>query len=119
LFHYKATERTDTPFWRHCQAIRPTESLAQRWAMYRENGHIVVAPGDLFRESNWFAVFTGQGVKPVGYHPFADLPSAAELMRRLDLIRSDVLKRVQSFPTHDDYIRAHCAAASAVSGGTR
>ena len=106
LLHYKATERTDTPFWRHCQAIRLTQSLEQRWAMYRENGHIVTAPGDLFKESSWFAVFTGQGVKPAAYHPFADLLNSAELNRRFDLIRGDVTKRVQSFPTHDDYLRA-------------
>jgi tryptophan 7-halogenase len=106
LLHYKATERDDTPFWQHCRAIQLTPSLEQRWALFRENGHIVTAPGDLFKESSWFAVFTGQGVKPVAYHPFADLPSAAELQRRLDLIRGDVVKRVQSFPTHDDYLRA-------------
>ena len=105
LLHYKATERTDTPFWQHCRAIPLTPSLEQRWAMYRENGNIVNAPGDLFKESSWFAVFTGQGVRPATYHPFADLPNAAELQRRLDLIRGDVLKRVQSFPTHDEYLR--------------
>jgi tryptophan halogenase len=105
LLHYKATERTDTPFWQHCRAIRLTPSLEHRWAMYRENGHIVTTLGDLFKESSWFAVFTGQGVEPIAYHPFADLPSAAELQRRLDLIRGDVVKRVQSFPTHDEYLR--------------
>jgi tryptophan halogenase len=106
LLHYKATERDDTPFWQHCRAIQLTPTLEQRWALFRENGHIVTALGDLFKESSWFAVFTGQGVEPVAYHPFADLPSAAELQRRLDLIRGDVVKRVQSFPTHDDYLRA-------------
>jgi tryptophan halogenase len=117
LLHYKATERTDTRFWQHCRAIQLTPSLEHRWAMYRENGHIVTAPGDLFKESSWFAVFTGQGVKPVAYHPFADLPNGAELQRRLDLIRGDVSKRVQSFPTHDEFLRAF--GATNMSGGMR
>ena len=116
LLHYKATERTDTPFWRHCQAIKLTDSLEQRWEMYRQNAHLVVAPHELFKDSSWFAVFTGQGVSPKAYHPFADLPSDAELKRRLELIRGDVEKRMQSFPTHDAYIREQCAAPSAAQG---
>jgi hypothetical protein len=44
------------------------------------------------------------------YHPFADIPSDAELMRRFTLMAGDVQKRVRSFPLHDEYIRMHCAA---------
>jgi tryptophan halogenase len=111
VLHYKATERTDTAFWRHCQAIKLPDTLKQRWEMYRQSANIVVAPGDLFKESSWFAVYTGQGVQPSHYHPFADIPAGDELQRRMELISGDVVKRVASFPTHDEYIRAHCAAA--------
>ena len=110
VLHYTATERDDTPFWRHCRAIRKPESLLARWEMFESNGHIIAPPGDLFRESSWFAVYTGQGVQPRAYHPIADIPSAAELERRLTLISGDVQKRVASFPAHDEFIRAHCAA---------
>jgi len=110
VLHYKASERDDTPFWRHCQTVKLPETLKLRWDMYAQAANIVVAPGDLFKESSWFAVFTGQGVKPAGYHPFADIPPDAELVRRMELISSDVRKRVDSFPTHDQYIREHCAA---------
>jgi tryptophan halogenase len=116
LLHYKATERTDTPFWEHCRALPLTESLQQRWDIFERNGHVLVELHELFKESSWFAVFTGQGVHPRAYHPFADLPSDAELQRRLDLIRSDVGKRVQSLPSHDAYIRDHCAAFTAAPG---
>jgi hypothetical protein len=50
-------------------------------------------------------------VQPSHYHPFADIPNSDELKRRMELISGDVVKRVDSFPTHDEYIRAHCAAA--------
>jgi tryptophan halogenase len=111
ILHYTATVRDDTPFWRHCRAIRKPDSLQQRWEMYERTGNIIIAGGDLFKEPSWFALFQGQGLKPVAYHPFADIPSDAELKRRFDLMAGDVLKRVQTFPTHDDYIRMHCAAA--------
>ena len=110
VLHYTATERDDTPFWRHCRAIKKPDSLLRRWEMYESNAVILAPPGDLFRESSWFAVFTGQNVIPRSWHPAADIPSNDELARRMQLISGDVEKRVQSFPTHDDYLRANCAA---------
>ncbi|HEU4600981.1 MAG TPA: tryptophan halogenase family protein [Steroidobacteraceae bacterium] len=110
LLHYKATERDDTPFWRHCRSMELTDSLRERWEMYQRTANIVVALEDLFKESSWFAVFAGQGVEPTGYHPFANIVSDEELQRRLDLISADVMKRVSTLPPHDEYIRQHCAA---------
>jgi tryptophan halogenase len=110
VLHYTATERNDTPFWRHCQNIRKPDSLKQKWEMYQHSAVLVAPPGELFRESSWFAVFTGQNVIPKTWHPSADIPPNEELERRLQLISSDVRKRIEGFPTHDEYIRMHCAA---------
>jgi tryptophan 7-halogenase len=110
VLHYTATEREDTPFWRHCRAIEKPESLKRRWEMYEQSGNIVLEAGVLFREPSWFAVFNGQGLKPKSFHPFANIPSDAELARRFTLMSGDVQKRVDTFPLHDDYLRTHCAA---------
>ena len=110
VLHYKATERNDTPFWRHCQSIPLPDTLKQRWDVFQETGNLTTQPGELFRDASWFAVFNGQGVTPKTYHPFADIPSDAELTRRLELISSDVRRRVDSLPSHDEFIRRHCAA---------
>ncbi len=110
VLHYTATERDDTPFWRHCRAIDKPDSLRRRIDMYESGGAIYIDAGDVFREPSWFAIFEGQGLRPRAWHPFADAPSDSELNRRLALLSGDVLKRVQAFPPHDDYIRAHCHA---------
>ena len=110
VLHYNVTEREDTPFWRHCRTIRKPEALERRIELYRENATIMPRPGEIFREPSWFAVFTGQGVQPRTYHPFADIPPKAELDRRLNLMAGDVRARVQSFPTHDEFLRAYCAS---------
>jgi tryptophan halogenase len=110
VLHYTATERDETPFWRHCRAIRRPDSLAQRLEMYERSANIVLGAGELFREPSWFAVLTGQVAPPRAYNPIADIISPAELQRRLDLMAGDVQKRVQSYPTHDEFIRVHCAA---------
>jgi tryptophan halogenase len=111
VLHYKATERDDTPFWRHCQAIPMPDTLKTRWDMYRETANIATLPGELFGNASWFAVFNGQGVNTAAYHPFADIPTNDELARRLALIGGDVQKRVNAMPMHDDFIRQHCAGA--------
>jgi len=110
VLHYTATERDDTPFWQHCRALPKSDSLKQRWEMYERNGNIIIEAGLLFKEPSWFAILHGQGLRPRAYHPFADIPSGEELARRFRLISGDVQKRVATFPLHDDYIRAHCAA---------
>ncbi|HVY85548.1 MAG TPA: tryptophan halogenase family protein [Caulobacterales bacterium] len=115
VLHYKATEREDTPFWRHCRQLPLTDSLQERWDLYRREGHLVIYPNELFKESSWFAVFTGQGVAPQSYHPFADNVPEAELERRLSLISGDVMKRVYNLPTHEQYIAQYCASAMAMA----
>ena len=110
VLHYTATIRDDTPFWRHCRAIPKSDSLKLRWEMYEQSGNIVVEAGVLFREPSWFAILNGQGLKPRTYHPFANIPSDAELARRFELMAGDVQKRVDTFPLHDEWIRQNCAA---------
>jgi tryptophan halogenase len=110
VLHYTATERDDTPFWRHCRAIRRPDSLVQRLEMYDRSANILIGAGELFREPSWFAVLTGQCAPPKAYHPVADIISDAELQRRLVLMAGDVQRRVESYPTHDDFIREHCAS---------
>jgi tryptophan halogenase len=110
VLHYTATERDDTPFWRHCRAIKRSDTLKQRLEMFDRSANIVVSVGELFREPSWFAVLMGQGAQPKSYHPIADIITDAELARRFELMSSDVRKRVQTYPLHDEFIRAHCAA---------
>jgi tryptophan 7-halogenase len=116
VLHYTAIERDDTPFWRHCRAIRIPDTLRAKREMYERSGNIVAVPGDLFREHSWFAVYTGQHVIPAAWHPFADIPDDAELERRLQLIAADVQKLVRTFPSHDEYLRRYCAAPPEMAG---
>ncbi len=117
VLHYTATERDDTPFWRHCRNIRKPDSLVAIWERYQRSGNIVAVPTELFREHSWFAVFTGQEVIPQTWHPFADIPDDAELERRLKLISSDIRKVVDNFLPHDEYLRRYCAAPPLAMAG--
>ena len=63
VLHYKATEREDTPFWRHCSSMEVPESLARRLALFEETGRLFLADNELFTDSR-LQVMIGQGILP-------------------------------------------------------
>ncbi|WP_122467992.1 tryptophan halogenase family protein [Brevundimonas lutea] len=105
IAHYVVGTRDDTPFWRHCAAIDPPDSLKARLERFRRRGEVGVANHELFRESNWFPVLYGQGLVPMGRHPLADSLSPDELNLSLARIRAAVRRRVDGMPAHGDYLR--------------
>ena len=66
--HYKLTQRSDTPFWRHVSTMPIPDSLA-RIDLFERRGEVLAEAGDLFKEANWFAVLDGMGVRARSWHP--------------------------------------------------
>lgn len=69
VLHYHATQRDDSPFWRHCCSMPIPPSLAHRIKLFKETGRIFVAADELFRVDSWTQVMIGQGIIPERYHP--------------------------------------------------
>lgn len=108
--HYKITNREDTPFWKHCKHMEIPDSLKARLESFAVQGQTMVQHGDFFREPSWWAILLGQGLMPRDYHPVADAISLDELKQRLARIRTGVVERVNSLPSHDDWLAANCPA---------
>lgn len=109
ILHYKVTERRDTPFWRHCAAMEVPESLRHRIEMFGESGKVYKFAQELFGESSWIQVMLGQGITPKRYHPIVDQMSPDELASFLQNIRQGVLRHVQNWPAHTDFLRHYAA----------
>ncbi|MBB5716677.1 tryptophan halogenase family protein [Sphingomonas aerophila] len=105
VLHYKATERTDTPFWDYCRTLEPPPGLAEKLAIFAANGRIFREHNELFTETSWLSVMAGQGIEASGYHPAADLLSDAETLSRLQHIRDVVSQAASTMPRQDDYLR--------------
>ncbi len=71
ILHYAATTRDDSPLWRHCRTMALPASLAERIAIFRENGRLYRHDNELFSETSWLAVLHGQGIAPKRQHPLA------------------------------------------------
>ncbi|MES2148900.1 MAG: tryptophan halogenase family protein [Pseudomonadota bacterium] len=110
ILHYKATLRTDSPFWNYCREMAVPDSLRHRLELYRSNGRIFRKNEELFAEVSWLQVMHGQGVRAGGYHPMADRHTSEEVGAYLDDIERVIGKCVEAMPKQCDFIAANCAA---------
>jgi tryptophan halogenase len=109
ILHYKATNRRDSAFWRHCAEIPLPDSLAHRIDLFRETGRVFRKNDELFAENSWIQVMMGQGIVPLSYHPIARKLRDDELDKFLAHLRGHVAQTVQGLPRHADYIARYCA----------
>ncbi|WP_310498530.1 tryptophan 7-halogenase [Sandarakinorhabdus sp.] len=113
ILHYKATERSDSPFWRQCAGMEIPDSLQQKIALFRETGRVFRKNDELFAENSWVQVMMGQGIIPRAYHPVATKLSDQELDQLLAGLRDNVARTVASLPEHHAYVARYCGAQQA------
>ena len=113
VLHFSATERRDTPFWRHCAVLPAPPALQRKLGLFRATGQIFRENEELFTEQSWLQVMVGQGILPRRHHPAADRVSAAQLEEFLGNIRALVHTATERMPTHERFIAEHCAAMRA------
>jgi tryptophan halogenase len=111
VLHYHVTERSDTPFWRHCRNMEIPATLSHRIRLFRETGRVFRIANELFAENSWIQVMLGQGIMPEHYHPVAGVMSDEELRAFLANIKARVDKTVAQLPGHRLYVEQYCAAA--------
>jgi tryptophan halogenase len=112
ILHYRATERSDTAFWRHCAQIELPPELARKLELFRSSGQIFREGEELFTEVGWLQVMLGQHIAPARYHPLADALTQAQLDEFLANIRTLIGRAVGSLPAHARFITEHCKAPS-------
>ena len=119
ILHYKATERTDTPFWNHVRTMEIPPTLQHRIDLFRTHGRVFREGNELFMKPSWLQVLHGQRVRPQAYHPLTDLIPEPEIEDYLRGIEQVISACVDVMPTHADFIAQQCAAppAAALAAG--
>ncbi|MGV3512869.1 MAG: tryptophan halogenase family protein [Novosphingobium sp.] len=110
VLHYKATDRRDTPFWRHCASMAIPASLEHKIELFRETGRVFRKNEELFAENSWVQVMMGQGINPLSHHPVAAKLRSEELAHLLGSLREQVSRTVAALPSHGDYVARYCGA---------
>jgi tryptophan 7-halogenase len=110
VLHYKATTRDDSPFWDYCRNMEVPDKLAEKLSVFNNSGRAFRENEELFNDTSWFAVMTGQGMKPRTYDPVAAILSLEETQKRLADIKIAVGNSADYMPKHRDFIKENCAA---------
>ncbi|WP_333572588.1 tryptophan halogenase family protein [Sphingomonas sp.] len=111
VLHYVATERDDTPFWRHCRNITPPDTLAEKMALFARTGRLLEREGDLFVEASWLSVLLGQGVTPQGFDVLAASIPAPVRAKILGAMRLTIANAAATLPSHEATIARSFRAA--------
>ncbi|WP_445191532.1 tryptophan halogenase family protein [Sphingomonas sp. Tas61C01] len=110
ILHYKATERDDTPFWRHVRDMAVPDTLARKIALFAANGRIFREDDELFAEESWIQVLIGQGIIPRAPDPLIDVTPRAEIEAYLANTTAIIDKCVALMPSHEAFVARTCAA---------
>jgi tryptophan halogenase len=110
ILHYKLTQRDDSEFWRHCAQMEVPDTLQHKIDLYRAHGRIVRNDNELFSETAWLQVMTGQNLSPLGHHPLVGLQTETDTFDYLESVRDVIAKCVEVMPGHAAYIAKNCAS---------
>jgi tryptophan halogenase len=113
VLHYKATQRDDTPFWRHCRAMAIPDSLAGKIEYFREYGHLLIEQADLFKEENWVQVLIGQGILPRVASPLSRSIDRRSLAAYMADLRNTYARTAAALPSHEAYLARMMQAVAA------
>ncbi len=110
ILHYKATERSDTPFWNYCREMEIPESLQSRMDLFRTHGRVYREGNELFTKVSWLQVMHGQRIHAQSYHPLTDLLPEEEIQQYLAEVEDVISTCVDYMPKHADFIAQNCKA---------
>jgi tryptophan halogenase len=107
ILHYHATDRDDTPFWRHVRDMPIPDTLAERVEMFRDRGLLFqVGADEYFSQGSWMAVMYGQGIAPRTYNPLYAYQNLNQVAAGFEQIRKAWMATVNNLPSHEDFLKA-------------
>ena len=110
VLHYCTTQRSDTPFWRHCASMPIPTNLQQKLAFFSVAGGLIPGVEELFQPNSWYSIFTGMGVQPQRYNPTLDALDYGKLHVSLRRGQQAIMQCVQQQPTHQAFLQQYCPA---------
>ena len=112
ILHYKATERSDSPFWNYCREMEVPATLQHRMDLFKTHGRVYREGHELFTKVSWLQVMHGQRLRPAAYHPLTDLLSEQEIQAYLEEVEGVIDACTQVMPSHSKFIADNCAASA-------
>jgi tryptophan halogenase len=112
ILHYKAVQRDDSEFWKHCSAMPIPDELDYRMNLFKSRGVATHRKSELFIETNWIAIYLGQRIIPETYDPRTDCLPDQLIRQRLAAMREYIEKAAKAMPTQRQTIADNCAVTA-------
>jgi tryptophan halogenase len=107
ILHYKATQRTDSPFWNYCREMSIPDSLQHKMELFQKVGRMFRDDQELFTIPSWVAVMMGQNIYPETADPLLSGVSIEEINKSLNSITSAMKNTVNQMPSHAEFIQRY------------
>ena len=111
VLHYNTTTRDDSEFWNRVRTMEIPDGLREKYDIFRNRGRIFRENDELFSDTSWFSVMTGQNLWPKTYDPVADVLDDAETLKRLQNVRDVIGTCLGQMPFHNTYLSDPVRAA--------
>lgn len=108
ILHYKATQRSDTEFWKYCANMSVPDSLQAKIELFQAGGRVFRYEDDLFGKTSWVAVLLGQNILPEVVDPIVSSLPKEQVERSLRSMTKSIGDAVMKMPTHKQYIEQYC-----------
>ena len=112
ILHYKATQRDDTPFWRHVAAMEIPATLQRKIDLWRLHGRVFREGAELFGTTSWVAVMLGQNLWPARYDPIVDTLDEGKVAQAMAEMRERYRAAAAALPSQEEFLRAAGAWAA-------
>jgi tryptophan halogenase len=110
ILHYKLTQRTDTEFWRHCQAMELPASLQHKIDLFKSCGHLLQHEPEAFEKASWLSIYHGFGIEPRRTDNRIAHISDNDIANQLAKIKSMLAQAGKNAISHNEFIQKHCIA---------
>ncbi|MDH7970778.1 tryptophan 7-halogenase [Sphingomonas sp. AR_OL41] len=115
VLHYKATNRSDTPFWNQCRTMEVPDSLQRKIDLFRAKGRLFRDGLELFATTSWVAVALGQNIVPEHYEPAVDALDEEKVAIALEQMRQEYQQVCAQLPPHGEFVRHSVGLAAAAT----
>jgi tryptophan halogenase len=110
ILHYKLTQRTDTEFWRYCQAMEIPPSLQHKIELFKSCGYLLQHEPEAFEKSSWLSIYHGFGIIPQRTDNRIDHFKDDDIANQLAKIKQLLDQAGKNATSHAEFIRKHCVA---------
>ena len=109
ILHYKATQRSDSPFWDYCRTMAIPDSLTRKIELFRAAGRVFRYDDELFSKPSWVAVCLGQNIMPESCDPIVAALPYAQVNQSLESMSKAMTQAVEKMPTHETFLKRYGA----------